>query len=122
MPNWYLLVFHRLFFFKERKITLAIWGMLGWENNRLFAVCLLDFNICKLLRGHSMLRNAVGGGRVSAFLEKSVTKVYGSTLLALQGRGWVSNSRKKALCNTLMAQWEYDLLFAIRLLDIIVCE
>ena len=30
-----------------------------------------------------MLRNAVGGGWVSAFPEKSVTKVYGSTLLAL---------------------------------------
>ena len=34
-----------------------------------------------------MLRNAVGGGGVS-FPGKRVTKVYGSTLLALQG-GWV---------------------------------
>ena len=34
-----------------------------------------------------MLRNAVGGGGVSAFTEKSVTKMYGSTLLAT--RGWV---------------------------------
>ena len=33
-----------------------------------------------------MLRNAVGGGSVSDFAEKSVTKIYGSTLLAL--RGW----------------------------------
>ena len=32
-----------------------------------------------------MLRNAVGGGRVSDFPEKSVTKMYGSTLLALRG-------------------------------------
>ena len=35
-----------------------------------------------------VLRNAVGGGRVSDFLEKS-TKVYGLALLALQGGGWV---------------------------------
>ena len=35
-----------------------------------------------------MLRNAVGGRWGSAFLEKSVTEVYGSTLLALRG-GWV---------------------------------
>ena len=33
-----------------------------------------------------MLRNAVGVGE-SAFPEKSVTKVYGSTLLALRGGG-----------------------------------
>ena len=30
-----------------------------------------------------VLCNAVGGGRVSDFLEKSVTKMYGSTVLAL---------------------------------------
>ena len=34
-----------------------------------------------------MLHNAVGGGRVSDFPEKGVTKMYGSTLLALW-RGW----------------------------------
>ena len=33
------------------------------------------------------LRNAVGVGWVSAFPENSVTKVYGSTLLALRGGG-----------------------------------
>ena len=32
--------------------------------------------------------NAVGVGGVSAFSEKSVTNVYGSTLLALRGVGW----------------------------------
>ena len=32
-----------------------------------------------------VLRNAVGGGRVSDFPEKSVTKMYGSTLLAIRG-------------------------------------
>ena len=35
--------------------------------------------------------------------EKSVTKMYGSTLLALGGGGWVSNFQKKALCSTSMA-------------------
>ena len=42
-----------------------------------------------------MLRNAVGGGVVSAFTEKSVTKMYGSTLLALRGGGWGSNFQEK---------------------------
>ena len=42
-----------------------------------------------------MLRNAVGGGRVSDFLEKSVTKMYGSTLLALRAGGLVSKIQKK---------------------------
>ena len=44
-----------------------------------------------------MLRNAVGGGRVSDFPEKSNTKMYGSTLLVLRGErgGWVSNFQKK---------------------------
>ena len=37
-----------------------------------------------------MLRNAVGGGRVSDFPEKSVT-MYSSTLLALREDGWESN-------------------------------
>ena len=45
----------------------------------------------------------VTGGGVSAFPEKSVTKVYGSTLLALRGGGWGSNSQEKALLNTSMA-------------------
>ena len=37
-----------------------------------------------------MLRNAVAGGRVSDFPEKSFTNVYGSKLLALRGVGvWV---------------------------------
>ena len=44
-----------------------------------------------------MLRNAVGGGGVSAFPEKSVTKVYGSTLLALRGGGWGSNFQEKSV-------------------------
>ena len=47
-----------------------------------------------------VLRNAVGGGRVSGFLEKSITKMYGSKLLTLEGGGWVSNFQKKALRNT----------------------
>ena len=34
---------------------------------------------------------------VSAFPEKSVVKVCGSTLLALRGGGWGSNFQKKAL-------------------------
>ena len=34
-----------------------------------------------------MLCNAVGGGRVSHFPEKSVMKMFGSTLLALQAVG-----------------------------------
>ena len=44
-----------------------------------------------------MLRNAVGGGGVSAFPEKSVTKVYGSTLLTLRGGGWGSNFQEKSV-------------------------
>ena len=45
-----------------------------------------------------VLRNAVGGGRVSDFPEKSVTKMYGSTLLALRvGTRWVSNFQQKML-------------------------
>ena len=48
-----------------------------------------------------MLRNAVGGGRVSEFSEKSVTKMYhGSTLLALRAGGWVSNFQKKMVRST----------------------
>ena len=44
-----------------------------------------------------MLRNGIGGGWVSAFLEKSVTKVHGSTLFALRGGGWGSNSLEKSV-------------------------
>ena len=44
-----------------------------------------------------MLRNAVRGGWVSAFPEESVTKVYGSTLLALRGGGWGSNYEEKSV-------------------------
>ena len=47
-----------------------------------------------------MLRNALGGERVSEFLEKSVTKVLGSTLLALQRGGWGPIPSKKALHNS----------------------
>ena len=43
-----------------------------------------------------MLRNAVGGGRVSDFPEKMVAKVYGSTLLVLRwGLRWCQICRKK---------------------------
>ena len=47
-----------------------------------------------------LLRNAVGVG-VSAFPEKSIMKVYGSTLLALQGGGWGLNSQEKAVWHEL---------------------
>ena len=47
-----------------------------------------------------VLRNAVGGRWVSAFPEKSITKVYGSMLLALREGGWGQISREKALRNT----------------------
>ena len=51
-----------------------------------------------------MLRNAVGGGEgVSAFKEKSVTKMYGSTLLALRGGGRGSHFQEKSVRNILMA-------------------
>ena len=54
-----------------------------------------------------VLRNAVGGGRVSDFPENSVTKMYGSTLLALRCGGWVSdfpeNSVTKMYGSTLLA-------------------
>ena len=40
-------------------------------------------------------QRGVGGG--SAFPEKSVTKVYGSTLLALRGGGWGSNFQEKSV-------------------------
>ena len=47
-----------------------------------------------------VLCNAVGGGRASDFPEKSVTKMYRSTLLELRGGGCVSNFQEKALRNT----------------------
>ena len=37
------------------------------------------------------------GGWLSAFLEKSVTEVYGSTLLALRGGGSGSDSQEKSV-------------------------
>ena len=47
---------------------------------------------------HSKIRFwYLGGGRVSEFPEKNVTKMYGSTLLlALRGGGWVLNLQKKS--------------------------
>ena len=47
-----------------------------------------------------MLRNAVGVDGCQISRKKSITKMYGSTLLALRGGGWVSNFQKKALRNT----------------------
>ena len=44
-----------------------------------------------------MLHNAVGNGWVSELPEKAFTKMYGSTLLALRGVGWVSNFQKKSV-------------------------
>ena len=44
-----------------------------------------------------MLRNALLGGGVSDFPEKSVTKVFASTLLALRGGGWVSNVQENSV-------------------------
>ena len=43
-----------------------------------------------------VLRNAVRGG-VSDFPEKSVTKVYGSMLLALRGGGWASDIQESSI-------------------------
>ena len=42
-----------------------------------------------------VLRNVDGGGGGSNFLGKSVTKVYGSTILALRGGGWGSKFQEK---------------------------
>ena len=39
----------------------------------------------------------VGGGRVSYFLEKSVTKMYDSPLLALRGGEYVLHFQKKSV-------------------------
>ena len=43
-----------------------------------------------------------GGGRVSTFTEKRITKVHGSMLLAFRGGGWVSIFQKKGLRNIWM--------------------
>ena len=57
-------------------------------------------NIKSLLWGHSIKCYVTqGGGWVAAFPEKSVTKVYSSTLLALRGGGG-KISREKAIRNT----------------------
>ena len=44
-----------------------------------------------------MLSNADGGGGESTFLEKSLTKVYVSTLLALREGGLGSNFQEKSV-------------------------
>ena len=45
-----------------------------------------------------MLRNADGvGGGCPIFRGKNVTKVYGSTLLALRGGGWGSKFQEKSI-------------------------
>ena len=43
-----------------------------------------------------MLRNADGGGGCQNF-RKNVSKVYVSTLLALRGGGWGSNTQEKSV-------------------------
>ena len=54
--------------------------------------------LCRQFGTIQVLRNALGGGRVLDFLGKSVTKMYGSTLLlALRGGGWVSNFQEKSV-------------------------
>ena len=61
-----------------------------------------------------VLRNAVGVG--VSFPGKSVTKVYSSTLLALRGGGWGSNSLEKTRYVTL--EWPLgisDITFIFRL-------
>ena len=53
---------------------------------------MIESNVGKINIGAiQVLRNAVGGGRVSEFPEKSVTKMYGS---ALRGGGRVLNFQK----------------------------
>ena len=44
-----------------------------------------------------------GGGWVSNFQKKSFAKMYGATLLALRGDGWVSNFQKKSF--TTIYEW-----------------
>ena len=54
-----------------------------------------------------MLRNTVRVGGCQISLKKSVTKMYGSTLLALRGSGWVSNFQKKKRYVTL--EWHLNI-------------
>ena len=57
-------------------------------------------NVCfrAVLEGAiQVLRNADGGRGVSDFVEKSITKVYCSMLLALRGGGWGSNFQKNSV-------------------------
>ena len=54
-------------------------------------------NMCHQFGAIQVLRNADGGGGGSDFLEKSVTKVYCSMLLALRGDGWGSNFQKNSV-------------------------
>ena len=61
-----------------------------------------------------MLSNAVGGGGCLLSWEKSLTKVYVSTL-ALRGGGLGSNFQEKALCNnTSMASYMTYILFSAK--------
>ena len=55
------------------------------------------------VRGHSSVTQLGVGGGVSAFMEKSVTKMYGSMLVASRGGGWGSNVQEKSVRNILMA-------------------
>ena len=57
-----------------------------------------------------VLCKAVGGGWVSAFLGKSITEVYRSTLLVLQGGGWKSNSQEKSIVNVTL-EWPLTVRF-----------
>ena len=59
--------------------------------------------IITVLGATQVLRNAMGEGEWEdvTFLGKSVTKVYGSMLLALRGDGWVS-----IWSNHLLSQYE----------------
>ena len=52
------------------------------------------------MHAHLFKKNLDAGVGVSTFPGKTLTKVYGSTLLALRGGGWGLISRQKALRNT----------------------
>ena len=70
-----------------------------------------------------LLRNAVGGGRVSDFPEKNVTNMYGSTLLALGG---CRISRKKPLRNAIIRTYFFciklNIYVSCSMLYILVCR